>query len=105
ARPQTGVACRTGGKGLDRPILPTLFGPVRRVNRREHGAKLFSQRGLGLTICRKLVAAMGSTVQVESRAGWGTRFFFELELPVFPEPRSWPCAAPRDRRRRPSPPR
>jgi len=93
---------RDSGKGIDPAILPTLFDPVRRVNRREHGAKLFSQTGLGLTICRKLVAAMGSTVQVESRAGWGTRFFFELELPVFPERRSGPRAVVRERRSRPS---
>ena len=93
---------RDSGKGIDPAILPTLFDPVRRVNRREHGAKLFSQTGLGLTICRKLVAAMGSTVQVESRTGWGTRFFFELELPICPARRSGPRAALSDRRSQPA---
>jgi len=93
---------RDSGKGIDPAILPTLFDPVRRVNRPEHTAKLFSQTGLGLTICRKLVAAMGSTMQVESRAGWGTRFFFELDLPVCPERRSGPRPALSDRRSRPA---
>jgi signal transduction histidine kinase len=81
---------RDSGKGIDPAMLPTLFDPVRRVTRREHSAKLFSQTGLGLTICRRLVEAMGSTVQVESRAGWGTRFLFELELPICPTRRSGP---------------
>lgn len=84
---------RDSGKGIDPAMLPTLFDPVRRVTRREHGAKLFSQTGLGLTICRKLAEAMGSTVQVESRPAWGTRFFFELELPICPARRSGPRPA------------
>jgi len=41
----------------------------------------FSSSGLGLAICRKLVTAMGSQLRVETRANWGTRFFFQLELP------------------------
>jgi len=36
----------------------------------------------GLAICRRLVEAMGSTLRVETRAGWGTRFYFELDLPL-----------------------
>jgi signal transduction histidine kinase len=44
----------------------------------------FSGTGLGLAISRKLVAAMGATLEVESRPGWGTRFYFELELPPGP---------------------
>ncbi|HXO86643.1 MAG TPA: HAMP domain-containing sensor histidine kinase, partial [Gemmatimonadales bacterium] len=72
------------GKGIDTSIMPTLFDPVRRARRsgehEEYVAKLFSQTGLGLTICRKLVATMGSELEVESRVGWGTRFHFTLEL-------------------------
>jgi signal transduction histidine kinase len=72
------------GKGIDASIMPTLFDPVRRARRsgehEDHVAKLFSQTGLGLTICRKLVATMGSELEVESRVGWGTRFHFILEL-------------------------
>jgi signal transduction histidine kinase len=37
---------------------------------------------LGLSICRKLVEAMGSSLRVETTMGTGTRFFFELELPL-----------------------
>jgi len=80
------------GKGIDASIMPTLFDPVRRARRsgehHDYVAKLFSQTGLGLTICRKLVATMGSELQVESRVGWGTRFYFILELPSTPTHRS-----------------
>jgi signal transduction histidine kinase len=80
------------GKGIDTSIMPTLFDPVRRARRsgehEEYVANLFSQTGLGLTICRKLVATMGSELQVESRVGWGTRFHFTLELAVSPSYRA-----------------
>jgi signal transduction histidine kinase len=79
-------AVRDSGKGIAPEVASTLYQPLRpAVGRR---GQLFSQTGLGLTICRKLVEAMGSELQVESRPGWGTRFFFELELP--------PCVSPRN---------
>lgn len=37
--------------------------------------------GLGLAICRRLVHAMGTTLEVESRPGQGTRFHFVVALP------------------------
>lgn len=77
---------RDSGRGIDPAMMPTLFDPVRDAPRREsevRGSKLFSNTGLGLTICRKLAEAMGSQLRVETQLGWGTRFFFELELPLF----------------------
>ncbi len=78
-------AVADSGRGIDAARMSTLFDPVRRARpsgeRDEHISRLFSQTGLGLTICRKLVATMGSELQVESRVGWGTRFHFTLELP------------------------
>ncbi len=41
--------------------------------------------GLGLAICRRLVALMGGELQVESVAGKGSRFFFAIELPLLAE--------------------
>jgi len=38
--------------------------------------------GYSIALCRKLVEAMGSELEVETRRGWGTRFFFEVTLPV-----------------------
>ena len=97
------------GKGIDTSMMPTLFDPVRRARRsgehEEYVAKLFSQTGLGLTICRKLVATMGSELQVESRVGWGTRFHFVLELPVCSTHRAVRRTGDSDRRSRERRPR
>jgi signal transduction histidine kinase len=38
--------------------------------------------GLGLTISNKLLSLMGSRLELESKPGKGTRFFFRLDLPV-----------------------
>lgn len=45
------------------------------------GDRPFSTSGLGLTICRRVLKALGSRLQIESKPGVGTRFWFELELP------------------------
>jgi signal transduction histidine kinase len=42
----------------------------------------FSSAGLGLAICRNLLEAMGSSLNVETAANEGTRFSFQLRLPV-----------------------
>jgi signal transduction histidine kinase len=57
-----------------------LFEPFRR--RQKDRDYAFSGSGLGLSICRKLVEAMGSNLRVETTIGAGTRFFFELDLPL-----------------------
>src|SRR6266704_128679 len=86
-------AVRDSGRGIPPDKITTLFQPLRKESGRR--GQLFSQTGLGLTICRKLATAMKSELKVESRIGWGTRFYFELELPVCPARRSGPRAAPR----------
>lgn len=42
----------------------------------------FSTSGLGLTICRRVLRELGSTLESQSTKGVGTRFWFELDLPV-----------------------
>ena len=81
---------RDSGRGIDPAIVATLFSPMRPTNGHPNRARMFSRTGLGLTICRRLVRAMRSELQVESRPGWGTRFFFELELPPYTSPRNTP---------------
>jgi signal transduction histidine kinase len=71
---------RDTGRGIPPQSMATLFEPFRR--RQKPGEYAFSGSGLGLSICRKLVEAMGSTLQVETEQGAGTRFFFELDLPL-----------------------
>src|SRR5213075_1997765 len=81
-------AVRDSGRGIPADKITTLFQPLRKESGRR--GQLFSQTGLGLTICRKLCTAMKSDLKVESRIGWGTRFFFELDLPIMPVRRSGP---------------
>jgi signal transduction histidine kinase len=71
---------RDTGRGIPPQSMATLFEPFRR--RQKPGEYAFSGSGLGLSICRKLVEAMGSTLQVETQQGAGTRFYFELDLPL-----------------------
>ena len=73
-------AVRDTGRGIPPQSMATLFEPFRR--RQKQGEYAFSGSGLGLSICRKLVEAMGSTLQVETEQGVGTRFYFELDLPL-----------------------
>ena len=67
------------GPGVNPDALATLFQPFRHARGRD--GYCFSGTGLGLAITRKLVRALGSTLELETRPGWGTRFFFELDLP------------------------
>ena len=78
----TGVefSVRDTGKGIPPQAMLTLFEPFRR--RQKQGEYAFSGAGLGLSICRKLVEAMHSTLKVETAPELGTRFHFELDLPV-----------------------
>ncbi len=70
---------RDTGRGIPPQAMASLYEPFRRRQRQAEYA--FSGSGLGLSICRKLVEAMHSTMQVETESGQGTRFYFALDLP------------------------
>jgi signal transduction histidine kinase len=67
------------GRGIPAEAMNTLFLPFRR--RVKSGDYKFSGAGLGLSICRKLVEAMGAELKVDTAPETGTRFYFELDLP------------------------
>jgi PAS domain S-box-containing protein len=67
------------GIGIAPEHLPRLFQPFEQVgdsSRRAGGT------GLGLAISRELVHSMGGDIAVESEPGRGSRFSFELLVPV-----------------------
>lgn len=67
------------GVGIDADKMDSIFLPfeqVGEISRRAGGT------GLGLAISRKLVELMGGTIKVESRAGAGSVFSFEIEMAV-----------------------
>jgi signal transduction histidine kinase len=72
-------AVQDTGRGIPPQAMPLLFEPFRRRRRDQEYA--FSGAGLGLSICRRFVEAMGSELEVETELGRGTRFQFSLRLP------------------------
>lgn len=78
---QLEFSVRDTGRGIPADILATLYQPFRRTDGRTSGY-YFSGSGLGLAICRKLVRVMGSELHVETALNAGTRFFFELRMPL-----------------------
>lgn len=76
-------AVRDTGHGITDEALANLFQPFRRTRARSgRSGYYFSGTGLGLAMCRKLLEAGGAELRFETKPGWGTRFFFELDLPL-----------------------
>lgn len=78
-RDEVHFSVRDTGRGIPSEARIMMFEPFRR--RRGQSDYAFSGSGLGLSICRKLVEAMGASMQVETGPDRGTRFFFSLHLP------------------------
>ena len=66
------------GRGIPDNVLAMLFDGFRPGS---VGIR-FSSAGLGLAICRNLLEAMGSSLQVKTAPDTGTRFSFRIDLPV-----------------------
>ncbi len=82
SRTRLAFSVQDTGRGIPPEVMSCLFETFRR--RRNAGEYTFSSAGLGLSICRKLVAALGSTLHVDTSATEGTRFSFELDLAIAP---------------------
>lgn len=67
------------GVGISAEELKSIFEPFRQAGNGKGGS---AGTGLGLAICRSMVELMGGRLEVESKEGEGSRFFFDLPLDV-----------------------
>jgi signal transduction histidine kinase len=78
-RTRVHFAVQDTGRGIPPHVIRNLFEAFRQ--RQITGDYAFSSAGLGLSICKKLINAMGGELQVDTELERGTRFHFELDLP------------------------
>jgi signal transduction histidine kinase len=69
---------RDTGEGIPPHVMAMLFDGFRP----SASGMRFSNAGLGLAICQNFLGAMGTRLAVESAPETGTRFSFELDLPL-----------------------
>ena len=67
------------GPGIPADQIARLFQPFVQVHR--DSARRAGGTGLGLAISRRIAEIMGGRIWLESQAGVGSRFFFEVRLP------------------------
>jgi signal transduction histidine kinase len=73
------VAVRDTGIGIAQEDLALLFKPFRQVD--SGWARKYEGAGLGLSLVKGLIEAMGGRVRVESKKGEGSVFSFTLPAP------------------------
>lgn len=78
-RSRVEFSVRDTGRGIPDHVMGGLFEAFRQ--RQTPGDYAFSSAGLGLSICQKLIGAMGGELRVETELEKGTRFYFTVELP------------------------
>lgn len=68
------------GIGVPNELKPRLFTPF--VQGDATAARRFGGSGLGLSICQKIMNLMGTELCFESTPGRGSRFWFDVTLPL-----------------------
>lgn len=78
------------GPGIPDEKIPLLFTPFERLGAEQTNVQ---GTGLGLTLSKNLVEAMGGTVHVDTMMGEGTTFWVELKIADAPPPKEQPTVA------------
>jgi signal transduction histidine kinase len=68
------IRVRDNGIGFDQKDVDKIFAPFQRLN----GAQAYEGSGMGLAICRRIVARRGGTLTASSKPGEGTTFLITL---------------------------
>ena len=74
------------GCGIPPELLDRIFDPFVQAQDPVHSADRVGGTGLGLTICKRLVYAMGGSIEVESTPGGGSTFKVGIPGAVATEP-------------------
>jgi PAS domain S-box-containing protein len=74
------MAVTDSGIGIERDKLTKIFDAFQQAE--SSTTRRFGGTGLGLAITQRLVEMMGGTLEVESELGNGSRFWFDIRLPV-----------------------
>lgn len=77
-RDRVEFSVRDTGRAIGEEAQKTLFEPFKKA--RDRRGYFFSGSGLGLSIARRYLRAMGTDLEFETKPGWGTRFHFDLLL-------------------------
>jgi len=81
-RTKVQFSVRDNGIGISEDKLKTIFDAFSQAD--STITRKYGGTGLGLTISSKFISLMGGKLEVESKAGEGTKFFFTLEFDESP---------------------
>jgi len=74
------IEVKDTGIGIEKNKQDNLFQSFTQAD--DSTTRKFGGTGLGLAICKQLISLMGGQLKVESELAKGTKFYFEISLPI-----------------------